>query len=467
MVARTGSRRLVAAADKNAQELGLRVGMSAAHAQALCSDIVVAHLDEKADAASLEKVALWCLNFSPLVAPDPPDGVVLDVTGCAHLFGGEDKLLAEIVTRLEKASVTARVAISDTWAASWALARFGRSPAIAATNDQTRAIERFSVRALRIDHSEAEALRRVGMDTIGDLFRVPSQSLSVRFGRDLTRRLHQITGREREMFVPVFPPECPSHQVSFVEPLIHGEGIRTALSELARQISSKLKEANLGAQRFDLLLHRVDSHTAAVRVGASQPCSDETHLVRLFGDKTDAIDPGYGIEAMQIVASRTSQMIARQLDIRGAEDKPAVEMGQLVDRIAAHVGAKGVYRAAPVESDLPERAVKKVSALSEATGKSWPIGPRPSRIINPPEPIQVVALLPDHPPAFVIWQGKRERVRSADGPERVYGEWWVSKDEVSLIRDYFRIETESAQRLWVFRASHGGAEKWFIQGVFG
>lgn len=466
VAARDGARRLVVAADQAAQSLGVRAGCTVALAQAMTPGLTVVVADPEGDAAALDRLAAWALRYAPIVAADPPDGFVIDITGAAHLFGGEAELVADLTDRLAKAGVDARAAVADTSSAAWGLARFAAPSTIALAGDAAAAMAALPIAALRLDPAIVAALRRVGFDTVRELADAPRPSLAVRFGAMPTRRLDQAFGRLPEPIDPITPPTTPHARLAFPDPLMHGGGLAIALEKLAERLCAALETAGLGARRLDLRFHRVDGHVAALRVGASRSTRDAAHIVRLFGERLDRIDPGFGIEAAVLAASWTEPLEARQIGAHASDEAAERGLAVLVDRLVNRIGEHGVYRLTPVESDIPERSLRPVPAMSPPLGRSWNDGPRPSRMLNPPEPVEATALLPDHPPAVFTWRGRRRRVRRADGPERVHGEWWRADREVWLARDYFRVEDEDGQRYWLFRVTDAEQVRWFIQGVF-
>jgi len=122
---------------------------------------------------------------------------------------------------------------------------------------------------------------------------------------------------------------------------------------------------------------------------------------------------------------------------------------------------------------VPERSVMRIAAMAPDADEAWTARwPRPARLLAPPEPIETVVLLPDHPPAAFTWRGIRRRVTCADGPERIFGEWWRRDAELAAVRDYFQIEDDAGERFWVYRAGDGedpetGSHRWFLHGIFG
>jgi protein ImuB len=233
-----------------------------------------------------------------------------------------------------------------------------------------------------------------------------------------------------------------------------------------------LERKGLGARRLDLICHRVDSRAQAVRVGAGLPLRDAKRMTRLLCDKIETIDPGFGIELMTLAAILTEPLAPKQVASSLIEESEP-DVSGLIDLLANRVGERNLYRIAPVASDVPERAVRHIPALAPETGVEWPgHWPRPSRLLAHPEPIETIALLPDHPPVSFTWRGVRRRVKRADGPERVFGEWWKRDPELEAVRDYFRVEDDAGERYWIFRAGDGedpltGSQRWFLHGIFG
>ncbi|GHG25355.1 Y-family DNA polymerase [Paracoccus aerius] len=474
LAARVGNRRLVTAACAVAQELGLTVGMPVSKVQAMVPDLQVLPHDPQADAASLERLALWVLQrVSPIVAVDPPDGLVIDSTGADHLHGGEEAMLETLIGRLVMSGVTARAAVADTWGAAHALARHVAVPMHVAEPGTAEALlSPLPLSALRLPPATLASLRTLGFVCIGDLLHQPRAPLTRRFGPDLCRRLDQALGHASEPIEPLRLAELVEVRRAFAEPIAAAETIARYIGKLVVQLCAALEERGLGARRLDLLCWRVDAHVQTVRVGLARPQRDPQRLTRLLCEKIETISPGYGIEILSLTAVMVEPLDARQM-ASSLLEAPAPDLSGLVDVLANRVGARGVYRMAPVASDVPERSVTRIAALSEPVGAGWPDHwPRPTRLLPRPEPIETLALLPDHPPVSITWRGIRRKVARADGPERVFGEWWKRDAEMIAVRDYFRIEDEAGERYWVFRAGDGehaetGSHRWFLHGVFG
>jgi protein ImuB len=454
--------------------LGLRAGLPAAQAHALVPGLLTFEADPAEDAAGLERLAVWALRrYAPLVAPDPPDGLVLDVTGAAHLHGGEDALLADVVARLGAVRAAARAALAPTWGAAHALARW--SGTATACVDETALAEvlgRLPVAALRLAPGLVDGLRRLGLDTVGELAAQPRAPLALRFGPEPGRRLDQAFGRLAEPITPVVVSDLVRVDRVLAEPVSAPEVLARHVGLLAEALARALEDRSLGARRLDLLFHRVDRRVEAVRAGTAKPVRDARHLGRLLLDRLERIDPGLGVERLALAAP-----VAEPLDWHPARSElgapPEPDVAALVDTLANRVGASRLYRLARVESDVPERSVRRVAPLAAPTPGRWPRGwPRPSRLLAAPEPVDTLALLPDHPPVHFTWRGVRRRVARADGPERVHGEWARSDAEVWAVRDYFVVEDEAGGRFWLFRAGDGadpatGSQRWFLHGLFG
>lgn len=473
LVGRQGRKRLVLAADAAAQGLRLYPGMAAAEARALCAELIVADADPDGDAEHLDRLALWALRrYAPIVAADPPDGLVLDATGAAHLQGGEVALLGDMVERLAAVGVTARAAMSGTWGAAHALARYVAGPTLAVPSDQCgRAIAHLPVKALRLPEDMVLALGKLGIDQIGEIEGKPRAPLALRFGPELTRRLDQAYGRAAEPIEPVEAPELVQVRRAFAEPIGAPETLARYTLKLVEALCAALEAKGLGARTLDLRFHRVDNRIEVIRVGMAKPVRDIRRLTRLLCDKLETVDPGFGVETMVLAAPVAVALTPRPV-ANALTEAAEPDVGELLDTLANRHGAHRLYRAAPAQSDVPERSVRRLEATAPETGETWPAHwPRPARLLTRPEPIEAVALLPDRPPVTFTWRGVRRRVKRADGPERIFGEWWRRDGEVDAVRDYFQLEDEAGERFWVFRRGDGeqaitGDLRWFMHGLF-
>ncbi len=501
-----GRRRVVAAADQAAAALALRPGMPMAQALALIPGLHVMEAEPDADADALHRLARWCCRLTPLASVCPPDAIWLDITGCAHLFDGEAAMLQHLRERLARDGLHARAAAADTPGAAHALARHGAEPCtVIPPGDHIKAIAPLPIAALRLAPELEATLRRLGFDLIGPLARVPRALLARRFGPLPGLRLDQAHGRVTEPLAPLMPEPSLERRITFLEPLLTAEALATAAAHLVAQVCEDMERTGTGARQLDLLFERVDNQVAALRAGTVRPVRDPAHLTRLLTERLDTVDPGMGVEAMRLLVPLAEPLQWEQ------QDGASQDVSRLVDRLSNRLGADRVYRAAPVESDLPERSVRRAPALEppppeddpppepppaarqprpsgdaplpwkprhEPPRRTKPPGPpwpgrmhAPARLLHPPRPIQALAALPDQPPIAFTWRRHRHRIRRADGPERVHGEWWMNDSETNAVRDYFRVEDEGGRRFWLFRQGDGldprtGALDWYIHGVF-
>lgn len=468
-----GRRRIITAVDDLAQKIGARVGMPVAQAESLFAELVIMDADPAADALALEKLAVWALRYySPIVAVDEPDGLVLDIAGAAHLHGGEQGLVDDLICRLAERRITAFAALADTWGAAHGLARYGgKAKQIVASGAVSDALVKLPVEALRLPKDMLPDMRLLGLDTIGELAAKPRAPLTQSFGPLLFRRVDQAFGRLSEPIEPVKSAELISIQRVFAEPIGAPETIEKYTKRLTDQMCDRLEEAGLGVKRLDLHFTRVDNRIETIFVATAKPVRDPKRLGRLLCDKIEQVDPGWGIDKMTLIAAFVEPLSMRQVVAAYSEPaRPDVE--DLWDVIGNRYGADSLYRAVSVSTDIPERAVKRMPPTSVEIGSTRNASfRRPQRMYRKPEPILALAVLPDHPPRAFTWRGQRHSVARADGPERVRGEWWVSDNEKGKVRDYFILEVESGERFWVFRGGDGqhedtGSLNWFLHGKF-
>jgi len=465
-----GRRRIVTAVDKAAGVQGLYVGMPLAKAQALVEGLVVHDADPEADAEALQSLARWALRrFSPVVAADPPNGLVIDITGAAHLNGGEDGVLDMLVEALKAEGITARAAVADTWGAAYAAARFlpKRTAVMGPVRDWLPALP---LSALRLTRDVVSGLGLLGFETIADLLAQPRAPLVRRFGLDLARRLDQAFGQAHEPIDPVRLPDVTQIERVFAEPIGAPETIARYTGKLTEGLCDTLEGKGMGARQLDLVFYRTDNRIEAVRVAMARPVRDIKRLTRLLCDQIETVDPGFGIERMRLVATEAEPLVLTQTGTDDATDAP--DLSALIDTLRNRIGAERIFCLQPVESDVPERSVARADALDAETGLNWPAHwPRPLRLFRKAEPITTLGLLPDYPPRAFTWRGVRYTVTRADGPERIFGEWWKREAETDALRDYFHVEVEDGRRFWLFRTGDGESrepekQKWFVHGVF-
>lgn len=453
--------------------------MTITQARAFAPGLAVIDADPAADLEGLRRLALWAgRHYAPVVAPDPPDGLWLDITGCASLFDTERALLKDLHRRIAGFGLSVQIAVADTAGCAHAVARHvpaGR-PVTIESGDHRTALALLPIAALRLEAGMVEGLRKLGFERIEQLIGSPRAPLAKRFGRTLHRRLDQALGFVPEPIEPVFPEDLPRCRRGFMEPLTTAEAFGQVIADLARDIAAQLVSLGKGVRRLDCHFHRVDGHHQAIRVGTALPSRDPRHLAKLLTAKVETIDPGLGIEAMTLVAPLIEPLAGLQGEGLERLGRRGPDLTALVDALANRFGQSRLYRATPQASAMPERSLGVTPALATASGAAWhPDLPRPCRMLRSPEAIDVTAMLPDYPPAMFVWRGKRFRVAQADGPERLHGEWWreagVEADRPYVVRDYFQVETVGGGRYWLFRLGDGespasGSMRWFLHGAF-
>ena len=454
-----GPRRLITAANDRA---GIAPGTPLADAQAIVPGLVTHPADPAGDAAALRALAGWCLGFTPLAAPVPPDGLVLDITGCAHLWGGEAPMLAEIARRARDLGFAVRAAIAGTAAGALVLAR-GADGAIVAADRQAAAVAPLPIATLRLDPPLAELAERLGLRRIGALAAQARGPLARRLRPATLALLDEVLGRSSRPITPIRPAPPAEAALDCPEPILTAEAIAAAIARLTARLCDDLIGRGEGARRLTLTCTRTDGTVQRIGMGTGLASRDADHLARLLAPQIEWIDPDFGIERM-VLAAEVEPLDARQGGLPGSAAAAAARreaLARLLDRLRGRLGARAVVRLDPVPGHWPDQAVEPADPL--APPRPLPAGrPRPVRLARPPRRIDGVSLLPDGPPVRL----GAARVRRAEGPERILPPWWQF-GLCEAPRDYWRVETERGQRLWVFARRGEDAPEWFIHGWFG
>jgi len=441
--------------------------------------MVTVDAEPEADAEALTALVDWRVRFSPAVAADAPDGLFLDITGVAHLWGGEAEMLADFRARTRANGLPFRLAIADTAAAAWALAHHGRDGTIAPPGEQAELLKPLPPAALRLEPEAAAQIERLGIRRLGQMVDIPRAPLGRRFGARTLERIDQALGRAPEALVFRRPPTPWLARLAFVEPISTPEDMARVTTDVAAKLCARMETEGQGGRRFEIFFHRMDGKTLAAAIGLSLPGRDAKRIAKLFHPKLETIDPGFGIESVSLAAYEVEPTGGRQVSLE-AGLSAAVEDGlaPLVDRLTNRLGPERVWRAAPAESHVPELTVDRARPLGATDGevRAWDReAPRPVRLFRRPEPLDgVMALTPDEPPRQFQWRGRTHLVRRAEGPERIGDEWWKRDiEEVSVFkaRDYYRVEDTEGGRFWLFRAGLYGdpdaPPKWWLHGLFG
>lgn len=473
LIERIGQREVVTAACPVALALDLLPGMAAAHARALVGDLEVRDADPAGDRAWLDRLALHAVgHWTPVASTSGMDGIWLDLTGTSHLHGGEARFCARVLRFLARLGFTGRLAIAGTPGAAHALARFGgEAVTLLAPGGEAAALAGAPIAALRLEPPALAAAARFGLERVGDLYPMPRGPLARRLGLASVTRLDQALGRAAEPIVPVVPFEAPLVSRRLLEPIGTAEAIAQVIADLVDDLVALLQARGLGVRTAVITAERVDGADQHLSIGASRATRDPRHLVRMFGLRIDRLEPGLGIEAMHLRVPHSEPLGARIAGALLIDGDAAPDLAPAIDQLAGRAGEAAVFRIGLEQSDVPERAVRRLSALAEPEG--WPAWKRPVRMLRRPELLShVVALLPDHPPRRFTWRGRIYPVVAGDGPERIHGEWWRTSRELWAVRDYFRVEVEGGQRFWLFRRGDGvepetGDLSWYLHGFFG
>jgi protein ImuB len=466
LVAPERGRMLIKAASAEAQAIGITTGMVVADARAVFPSLLV--LDDEPGLADrlLYQHARWCLRYTPVAAVHAPDGLLLDISGCPHLWGGERPYLKELVLKLRSMGYNARAAIADTIGAAWAVARYGKVTPIIEPGQQLAALHSLPPAALRLEPAIPERMQKLGLYTIGSFIAMPRSVLRRRFGQPLLDRMDQATGQCREPVEPICPPLPYQERLPCPEPVRTATAIEIALKQLLTLLCKRLVKESLGLRSASLKCYRLDGNIQQIAIGTNRPSRSVHHLLRLFELKIASIEPALGIELFLLEAPVVEALPADQETLWNQSADDSSSIGELLDRFAMRIGAAAIHRYLPAEHHWPERSVREAGTLEEKPATAWRKDRmRPVSLLAKPEPIEVMVPLPDYPPLQFRYQGKLHKRVKADGPERIEQEWWLSEGEH---RDYYAIEDEEGRRYWVFRSGHyrQADPEWFIHGFF-
>ncbi|WP_419699074.1 Y-family DNA polymerase [Mucilaginibacter sp. NFX135] len=460
-------RLIITAVSAEAEKLGIETGMRAADAKAIVPGLEVIDDQPGRNAKLLKALGEWCIRYSPVVAVDGADGLVMNISGCAHLWGGEREYLKEIVSRFKSKGYTVRCAIADTAGAAWAISRYGRVTPVIPAGEQANALLTLPPAALRLEENILQRLRKLGFYQIKSFIGMPRSVLRRRFGESLLLRLGQALGSEDEGIVPLQKPVVYEERLPCLEPIKTKTGIEIAIRRLLEQLCLRLRQDGKGLRTAVFRGYRIDGKLEQVEIGTNRPTHSVGHLFKLLELKIASITPALGIELFTLEAAKVEDVQLTQEALwagkPGLDDQSITEF---LDRAAGKVGAGKIHRYLPQQHYWPERAMKN-AAIQEKRLNNWRIDkPRPTQLLPKPEPVEVSAPVPDYPPMLFRYRGGVHHIKKADGPERIEREWWLDEGEH---RDYYQVEDEQGQRYWLFRSGHYVGNKpyqWFIHGFF-
>jgi protein ImuB len=477
LVEKIGGALRLAAVDPAAAGAGLAPGLTLADARARNPFLrPIVHRPE-ADAALLLQVMEDFGRFTPMIAEDGPHGLMLDVTGCAHLFGGEAGLVGAAHQRAERIGLTVKSALASTPQAARALARFGPGGLFQAGQDR-RTVRHLPVAALELPERDAQTLHRAGLKRIADLDDRPRAPLAARFGTDFPARLARVLGDEDVRITPHRPAPPIAVDRVFFEPILTDADVERVLSDLLVDTADRLEQTGQGGRAFEAGFYRIDGQVRRIVVRTGRATRDTDGVLRLFRERLAALsnplDPGFGFDQMRLSVLEAQRLAPAQRGLDG--DRPDGEdLSRLIDRLTARLGPEAVLWFEPLGSHIPERASRMAPAAATATQppQDWPEripgGPplRPLQMFDPPQPVETLAEVPDGSPLRFRWRRVLHEVALAEGPERIGGEWWRAPDQQT--RDYYRVEDREGRRFWLFRQGlyeETAEPRWFVHGLF-
>lgn len=459
---------MVTALNQVAKTNGITKGMTLADARAIFPDIVA--LDEAPELAQniLKKMAEWCIRFTPVAAPNPPDGLLLDVSGCTHLWGGDEAYVKEISHRFETMGYQTKIGLADTVGSAWAVARFTGTAAIIGNGDQTAALLALPPESLRIEVDTIERLYKLGLRQIGQFINIPRRALSRRFGTALLLRLQQALGEQEENVEGIIPLPVFQERFPCLDPLTTAPAIERVLEIILQKLCHILSNHQLGLRKAIFTGYCTDGQKTTIEIGTNRPSTNLPHLLKLFSISLAEIRPGPGIELFTLDAPVTEPFLPAQEKLWGAaaglKDN---RLAELLDNIGKKIGEDRIHRFVPAQHYWPERSFKKADSLEQEINQPWHVPrPRPIQLLAAPAPIEVTAPVPDYPPMSFRYNSELHTIRKADGPERIEQEWWLQQGQH---RDYYTVEDENGNRYWLFRLGHYDIEKtyqWFLHGFF-
>ncbi|ADY51893.1 DNA repair nucleotidyltransferase/DNA polymerase [Pseudopedobacter saltans DSM 12145] len=467
IVVKERGRQLVKYCNDIALKEGIKTGITVADARALVPDIILEDYEEGSERQLLKELGEWCIRFSPAVAIDGNDSLLIDLSGCSHLWNGEIPYLKDLLNRLKAKGYHVRGAIADTIGAAWAIARFGKEKAIIPAGEQYRFLLSLPPAALRLESTLIQRLHKLGMYRLESFIDLPPSVLRRRFGEDLLLRIAQALGHVEEFLDFIYIPQPYTERLPCLEPIRTAKGIELAIAQLLDALCFRLRREGMGLRQALLKCYRVDGRMVTVSIGTHKPSHHMGHLQKLLGMRIAHIEPALGIELFILEASGIEPIELSQQAIWAiSSEADELLVIELLDRIAMRAGKNAIQRFLPQEHYWPERSVKSVTNLDEQPSIPWSVyRPRPTHLLACPEPIRVTAPIPDYPPILFIYKGKKHIIKKADGPERIEREWWLEAGEH---RDYYTVEDEAGRRYWLFRSGHyhHQQDQWFLHGFF-
>ncbi len=461
-------KKLIRACSAKAIAIGIREGMTLADALIFIAELRVFDYEEAVIGQLLNSIGEWCIRYSPAVSIDYPDGLILDVSGCTHLRGGEQNYLHDLTSRLRTIGYDVQGAMADTIGCAWAIARYGTADLIVKSGGQYDALLPLPATALRLSAMQVDKLKALGLHQISAFIDMPKAMLRRRFGKDMVLRILQATGEEHEFLKPLSEPFQYQERLECADPVRTRESIEYALHLMLDKLCSSLYHDGMGLRKAIFSYFLTDGTNENITIGTSAVSCKAKHIFSLFIPLIDMVKPGSGIELFVLEAPVVEILTQEQHRLWGAEvQENKRQILELLDRIEGKIGAGNINLYIPSAHHWPERNLEAVKDLNIKSDDRWHLlGPRPMQLLSLPEPIQASAITPDYPPFLFIYKGKKHEIAKADGPERIEREWWQDQGEH---RDYYIVEDKEGKRYWIFRSGHyeaGKAQHWYLHGFF-
>lgn len=458
-------RKVVKAVNDIAQKKGVLVNMVVADCRAIVPELEVFDHDIEQPKKLIAALAEWCIRFTPYVSEDGIDGLILDASGCTHLWGGNKGYLKAIYECFKKFGYKIRIAMAETIGTAWAICHYGKM-GIVTLNDQKTILSNLPPAALRLEILALERLDKLGLKTIGSFMDMPKTALRRRFGQGLLMRLAQALGEEMELPEPIRPIAPYTERLPCLEHIRTAPGIEIGLKLLLETLCERLNKESKGLRQAELRCYRIDGDVQKIEIGTNKPTRNVTHLFKLFELKISTLEPDLGFELFILEAPVVEELLSTQDALWSASGSNEAAIGELLDKISGKIGANTIHRYLPAEHYWPERSMKEATSLTEKASTEWRTDlPRPLHILPVPELIEVSVPIPDYPPLLFRYKGAIHNIKKADGPERIEQEWWMQN---GLYRDYYCVEDEQGCRYWLFRSGDYDKDdvKWFIHGFF-
>ena len=465
LIAQERNKQIMVRISRQANRQGLRTNMPLADARIISSDLQTFQFYPQKEQKLLKAMAEWFIRYTPYVALNSPDGLFLDLTGCT-VWKSEEQHVEEIKAHFY-GKYHVKIGIADTLGAAWAIAHYAKEQ-IAKPNEQLKHLLNLPPKALQLEESTLQRLEKLGFYSIDSFIHIAPSTLRRRFGDEINLRIGQALGRKPEAFEPITEPNPYEERLHCLEPIQTAKGIEIAIANLLETLCSRLQKEDVGVRNATLSAFRLDGKLQQITIGTNQPSIHIKHLFKLFELKIKQIEPDLGIELFIMKVTKIEEL-PKQQETFWQTDTPTDlgEIAELLDRISIKAGKNAIRRYLPQEHHWPENSIKAVTNLKEQPETEWPMHkPRPTVLLNQPEPIQVSAPIPDYPPMTFTYKNEVHRIKKADGPERIEQEWWLNEGKH---RDYYQVEDEKGQRYWLFRLGHYNSKttaQWFIHGFF-